>query len=177
MYCPPSLHDNHSKHLTLDQFKKYWLDIYNKSKSQNRKYKLIFTGGEVTSNKDFLPFLAWLRDTYSEIDKVLVTTNGSATFKYYQNMYKYVDNISFSVHSEFIKETRFFNTIIKLKQSLPASKFIHVNIMDEYWNRDRIDIYRKLLTTHNVSYSVLEVHLNHVIDKKPVFKGKLDLEI
>jgi hypothetical protein len=44
------------------------------------QYKIAFTGGEVTANKDFLPFLEWLRDNYNKyLSQLLITTNGSAT--------------------------------------------------------------------------------------------------
>lgn len=92
-------------------------------------------------------------------------------------MYDLVENISFSVHSEYIHETKFFNMIVKLKETIPPSKFIHVNIMDEYWNRDRIVKYKEILVAHNVSHSVPEVHLKHKHRQFPIFKGKLDLEI
>ena len=178
MYCPPTLHNNHSKHLTLEQFKTYWQDIYNKTIHKGLKYKLSFTGGEVTSNKHFLPFLTWLRENYSnDIDKILISTNGSATYKYYQKMYNLVENISFSVHSEYIHETKFFNMIVKLKETIPSNKFIHVNIMNEYWNTERIVKYKEILAAHNISYSVPEVHLTRPVREFPIFKGKLDLEI
>ena len=178
MYCPPSLHDNHSKHLTLEQFKTYWQDIYNKTISKGLKYKISFTGGEVTSNKYFLPFLKWLKENYNDnIDRILVSSNGSATYKYYLRMYELVENISFSVHSEFIHETKFFDMIVKLKEKIPPEKFIHVNVMNEYWNTNRIVKYKEILETHNISYSVPEVHLTRPVRLYPVFKGKLDLEI
>lgn len=178
MYCPPVLHNNHSKHLTLEQFKKYWVDIHNKTLQIGLKYKISFTGGEVTSNKHFLPFLKWLRENYNnDIDRILISSNGSATYKYYQKMYDLVENISFSVHSEYVHEKKFFDMIVKLKETIPTGKFIHVNIMDEYWNRDRIVKYKEILIEHGVSHSVSEVHLKHAHRQFPIFKGKLDLEI
>lgn len=178
VYCPAMFHDDSSKHLSLTQFKNYWIAIYNKSVDKNLKYKISFTGGEVTTNKNFLPFVEWLKENYaSEIHSILVTTNGSASFKYYEKMYLLVDNISFSTHSEFFHEKKFFETMVKLKKILPQNKFIHVNIMDEYWNRDRIVKYKKILEEHQIGYNISEVHPIKASREFPIFKGKLDLEI
>lgn len=54
MYCPPVLHDNHSKHLTLDQFKQYWKNIHDKTSQKKLKYKLSFTRGRSNKQQTFL---------------------------------------------------------------------------------------------------------------------------
>ena len=95
MYCPTMWHDTTSTNHSLEVLQTAWHDIYSKTKSKNLKYKISFSGGEVTSNKHFLPFVAWLRENYNNhILKLLVTTNGSATLKYYTNLYQSIDNIS-----------------------------------------------------------------------------------
>ena len=160
------------------QLKDYWQDIYSKTHHKGLAYKISFTGGEVTGNKDFLPFLRWLRSDYGDkLHSILISTNGSASYKYYEKMYQLVDNISFSVHSEHVHETKFFDMIIKLKKNIINNKFVHVNIMDEYWNKDRIAMYESLLKDHNISYSVCTVHMDNPIRQFPMLKGKLDLEI
>lgn len=177
MYCPPRWHDDTSSHHTLENLQKYWIEIHNKTSGRKLKYKIAFTGGEVTSSKYFLPFLEWLRNEYKDVWQILVTSNGSATFSYYQRLFNYVDNISFSVHSEFIDEKQFFNTIVKLKQTLPNNKFIHVNIMDEFWNSGRIELYKNLLTQHDISYNVNKIHYNHQTRTYPILQGALNLEV
>ena len=155
MYCSPRWHDDTSKHKTLEQLKSNWIAVYEQSKQRNLPYKISFTGGEVTGNKDFYPFVKWLRENYGQyIKQILLTTNGSATYKYYQQLFEVVDNISFSVHSEHINEQKFFDTVIKLHSSIAKDKFIHVNIMNEFWNQDRIPMYTKLLSEHNISHNV-----------------------
>ena len=152
--------------------------IYEKTKHTELPYKIAFTGGEVTSNKNFLPFVEWLRVNYADkIFMLLVTTNGSATFKYYSNLFKSIDNISFSVHSEHIDEQKFFNMIIDLKKSIDSDRFLHVNIMNEFWNQDRIVAYCKLLTEHGISHNVNEIDYELQTRKVPLFNGKLNLEI
>lgn len=178
MYCPSSLHDSTSPHKSLQELKRVWVDIVEKTQAKNLKYKISFTGGEVTGNKYFLPFLTWLRNNYADkIDKILLTTNGSATLKYYQRLLNLVDNISFSTHSEHINEQKFFDTVIALKSHLPKNKHIHVNIMDEYWNQDRIKLYSELLAKNQISHNVNRIDYSAKTRDYTVMKGKLNLAI
>lgn len=175
MYCGPQWHDSTSKHKSLAELKANWIGIYEQSKYLGLKYKISFTGGEVTGNKDFYPFVNWLRDEYKDVGQILLTTNGSATYKYYAKLFEVVDNISFSVHSEHIDEQKFFDTVIKLNQTIDCHKFIHVNIMDEYWNQERIPAYQNLLSEHNISHSVNEIDYTQQTRIIPIMKGKLNL--
>lgn len=178
MYCPTNWHDSTNKLKTLNELKSNWLDIYNKTNSKNLKYKISISGGEATINKDLLPFLQWIRNQYgNKINKILLTTNGSASYNYYTKILEVVDNISFSIHSEHINEQKFFDTVINLKQILSNDKFIHVNIMNEFWNQDRIVLYRKILTENNISYSVNEINYDLQTRSYPIIKGNLNLEI
>lgn len=177
MYCPTKWHDSTSKHHSLDTLKQTWGGIYSKTAESSRKYKISFTGGEVTSSRSFLPFLRWLREEHSDkIHQILVTTNGSANARYYLRLFEYVDNISFSMHSEHIVESEFFNMISELKTMASPIKFIHVNIMDEFWNRERIKGYVDRLTTLGVSHTVNEVNYSMQTRAIPIIKGKLDLD-
>jgi organic radical activating enzyme len=178
MYCPTKWHDSVSKHKTLEDFKRFWQEIYSKSKDRNLNYKISFSGGEATSNKNFLPFVAWLKENYNnKIDSILLTTNGSASYQYYLKSFKLIDNISFSIHSEHIQEQKFFKTILNLKKTIDSNKFIHVNIMDEFWNQERIQYYCKLLETNNISYNVNKIDYAYKTRETPIFKGRLDFEI
>ncbi len=178
MYCPTSLHDNHSKHASLEQLKKRWQSIFSKTEHKNLPYKISFTGGEVTVNKSFLPLLRWMREKYQDnISKILVTSNGSASLNYYTKLYALVDNLSLSFHSEHADEQRFFDLAIKLHQSLEPGKHLHVNIMNEFWNQDRILMYQQLLNQHSISNMIN--HINYTIQTRsiPIMKGKSNLEI
>ena len=178
MYCSPLWHDDTSNFKSLEELQTAWRDIFDKTKNLELPYKISFTGGELTANKNFLPFVTWLRDNYSEhLFKLLVTTNGSASTRYYQKMFDSVDNITFSVHTEHINEQKFFEMIIELHKILPKDKHLHVAIMNEYWNQDRIPLYTKLLDENNISYGVNEIDYSYQTRKNPIFLGKLNLEI
>jgi molybdenum cofactor biosynthesis enzyme MoaA len=178
MYCSPNWHNGNSKHHNLSKLQQAWDKIYQQTHHHKLPYKISFTGGELTGNKNFLPFVAWLRDNYgSQLFQLLVTTNGSATYKYYRSMFDYVDNITFSVHSEHIDEQKFFSTVIKLRKTINPKKFIHVAIMKEHWNLDRIPAYERICKQNNISYSVNAIDYSCQTRSIPIMKGKLNLEI
>jgi MoaA/NifB/PqqE/SkfB family radical SAM enzyme len=178
MYCSPAYHNDTDGYHSLEELQQAWISLYSQSDARKLKYKIGFSGGEPTVNKNFLPFVKWLRSNYSNnIAKILVTTNGSANLRYYLRLYKYVDNISFSVHSEHIDENKFFDMVTALKNSIEPDKFIHVNIMNEFWNQDRIKQYEKVLNSNNISYNINEIDYSYKTRSIPIFKGKLNLDI
>lgn len=177
MYCPEYLHAG-DRTYSLDQMKSYWMNIFDKTKNKNLKYKILFTGGEVTINKDFLPFIEWLRENYKDhIHMILISTNGSASVKYYIKLFKVIDNISFTFHGEHADEKLFFDKMIKIRRSISPKKFMHINIMDEYWTQDRIPLYTSLLETNYISYSVNRINYTLGTRTVPILKGKANLEI
>jgi hypothetical protein len=158
MYCPTNLHDSTSVPHSLETMQTAWKNIHAKSKHLGLDYKISITGGEITANRNFLPFVQWLRSNYAEVKEIHVTTNGSASLGYYKNLAQVVESICFSTHSEFFDEKKFFQKAMAIDQVMirPAKSF-HVNIMNEYWNQDRIAMYRQLLDENCISYSVNEI--------------------
>ena len=153
-YCPSDLHDDTSPHPNLEQLKLIWDNFYQKTRHSDLPYKISFTGGEVTANRSFLPLVKYLRDNF-DIEQIIVTTNGSASTSYYLRLATLVDAISFSIHSEFWNEQKFFETVTAVNQVMkPPEKSCHVNIMDEPWNRSNIQDYQKRLNELEVSNSV-----------------------
>jgi len=159
MYCPASFHDLVSQTKTLHELKGAWMKIFHASKDKNLKYKISFTGGEVTVNKDFLPFIKWLHENYNEnIFQIGVTTNGSASINYYSKLLNYVDHISFSTHSEFFNEKKFFENIIACHDKIKnTQKTIQVNIMEEPWHKQRIETYMDFFNKNGINYSVNKI--------------------
>lgn len=176
MYCPKELHDITSRPHSLETMQTAWRNIYEKTQHFNLKYKISFTGGEVTANKNFLPLVEWLRASYDNIAIIGITTNGSAGMNYYSKLAKVVEFISFSTHSEFMDEQEFFNKALALHHLMVfPEKSLHVNIMNEYWNRDRIEIYRQWLDHHQISYSINEIDYSSKIRNFNVTQGKSNL--
>lgn len=167
MYCPEMLHNTTDKDLTLVELQTYWKKIIEKTKHTGLNYRLNFTGGEVTINKNFLPFLYWLDDNYkNQITECGFTTNGSASKKFYIESISIdiITFITFSTHSEFFNEQKFFNTVLevnKIKKELMLNKNlekrINVNIMDEYWNQEKTKIYRDFLTKKGIDNNTSKI--------------------
>lgn len=177
MYCGPEWHDATSRGHDLDTLKQTWKNIYDQSKHKKLPFKIVFTGGEVTADKNFLPLLQWLRENYSDIAMILVTTNGSASARYYESLAKVVESISFSTHSEHMNEKEFFDKVELLDPLMVRpKKSFHVNIMDEFWNRERIPLYKAKLESLGISYSVNAIDYSYQTRTFPIMKGELNLD-
>jgi MoaA/NifB/PqqE/SkfB family radical SAM enzyme len=178
MYCPRELHDTTSQPHDLETMQQTWKKIYEKTWHKNLPYKISFTGGEVTANKNFLPLVQWLRKNYPNIAMILLTTNGSASQRYYTDLCRHVESISFSTHSEFMDEQRFFETVLAINEiMIHPKKSVHVNIMDEHWNQERIKIYKKLLEAHRISYTVNSIDYAKSTRTFTLNQGKQNLAI
>ena len=178
MYCPTELHDNTSSPHTLEKMQQTWINIYSKTKHNNLLYKISFTGGEVTANKNFLPLVKWLRTNYTDVKMILLTTNGSASKNYYTKLSQYVEAISFSTHSEFINEQEFFNKVEAINHIMvPPEKSVHVNIMDEYWNQEQNELYKTWLTTRNINYTINKINYERGTRTNFLRKGTYNLVI
>jgi MoaA/NifB/PqqE/SkfB family radical SAM enzyme len=176
MYCPSELHDQSGQAHDLNTMQLAWENIHIKAKQQGLLFKITFTGGEVTANKNFLPLLDWIRENYDDVINIGITTNGSASLNYYTKLVEFVESISFSTHSEFMDEQAFFNKVIAIdKLMLKPKKSLHVNIMNEYWNQDRISLYQQLLDKHRISHSINEIDYSVKIREEILDKGKLNL--
>lgn len=177
MYCPAEWHDSTSTPHSLETMQQVWRNIYEQTNHKKLPYKISFTGGEVTANKNFLPLVQWLRSSYPEIGMLLFTTNGSASLNHYKKLSACVESITFSTHSEFMDEKEFFTKVKEINAIMPRpEKSVHVNIMDEFWNAERIVLYKKFLDENNISYSVNRIDYEDKIREYPIFQGVVNLE-
>jgi molybdenum cofactor biosynthesis enzyme MoaA len=177
MYCPQELHDATSAHPDLEKLKQAWHNFYTKTQHINLPYKISFTGGEVTANKSFLPLLEYMRNGDFGIGQLLVTTNGSASLNYYRRLCDLADAVSFSTHSEFFDEADFFSKVEQLdKIMVRPEKSLHVNIMDEFWNQDRIQLYQKWLQQRQISYSINSINYGQKNRTQILSQGKQNLD-
>jgi len=177
MYCPAELHDNTSAHPDLEQLKQIWLNFYEKTRSQNLPYKIGLSGGEVTANRSFLPLVEFIKNGDFPVSELSILTNGSASESYYKKLALLVNIIAFSVHSEFFNEQEFFHKVKIINDiMIRPNKSVHVNIMDEFWNQDRILLYKKYLDQHNISYSVNKLFYARQTRDYPIKQGVLNLD-
>lgn len=172
MYCPADIHDMTSAHPDLDKLKNAWNIFYNKTKQMNLPYKISFTGGEVTANKSFLPLLEFLQVQKTQIHQIIVSTNGSASVNYYKKLSRLVSAIGFSIHSEFFNEKEFFEKVLIINQLMVLpEKSVHVNIMNEFWNENKIELYKNFLEDHQISYSINKIDYSLQTRDFPIMQG------
>ena len=170
-YCSDQWHSLTSTMKTLEELQDQWQKLLAATKDTNLKYAIGFAGGELTFNKNFLPFVKWLRTNYSDkIANIGLTTNGSASIDYYMELIDYVDYLSFSTHSEFFNERKFFNNVLACSK---LGKSIHVNIMDEPWHQERIKKYVEFLTVNNINHTINKINFNYAVTAHPVKKSNL----
>lgn len=175
MYCPTELHDMTSKHPSLEELIHAWVSFYSKTKGSVLPYKISFTGGEVTANKSFLPLIKYIRSGDFNISQIIITTNGSASLRYYKQLSNVVEAISFSTHSEFFNEQEFFDKVKAVNSlMIRPKKSLHVNVMNEFWNQDRIVVYKRWLEQENISYSVNDIDYSSKTRLTPLAKGALN---
>lgn len=154
-YCPPEWNSKTDKHLTYEQLTAAWEKIVKSTEHIKLvTYDLCIMGGEPTLNKNLLPFLKWLKESFNDkLDNVGIITNGTATKQYYKELLQYCKWITFSTHSEFMNEKKFFDMLIYIhNESKQTDCRIHVNLMEEEWHLDRNLEYENLLQHYNISY-------------------------
>lgn len=171
MYCPSQWHNKTSTHKTLAEFKAHWQEILDKTGHLGQQYKISFTGGEPTSNKSFLPFLVWLDANYGNlINEMGFTTNGSAAKHYYLEAVAIpsISFISFSTHSEYFNEAKFIDAVTAVHGRVrELGKSLHVNIMGEYWNTERNELYAEYFKSQDINYSINEIDYSAKIRELP----------
>ena len=148
-YCGPSYHNSTEKPHSLAKLKKAWKNLFSKIEHSKQNIKLHILGGEPTINKSLIPWLSWIREEYPKVVKILVTTNGSATYNLYEKLSKVVDTINFSMHREFIDEDKFFNKVIKLNSTVDENKLIWVWVMQA---SDKDKKWFDILEKNNIKY-------------------------
>lgn len=176
-YCSSDWHSLTAEMRTLEQFQTHWCKIYSKLTNLDKKIHLTFNGGELTFNRDFLPFVKWIRKNYNDSIAVIgMNTNGSANTDYYLELIKHVNYIGFSTHSEFFNERKFFENVIACHRVVKnTDKTVHVNIMDEPWHRDRIQTYCDFLSVNKINHSVNRINFTFGTDnKQPRLSNQFD---
>jgi len=158
-YCLPELHNTNYKEMkTLSEMKDNWHMIYDQVKKHN-SIDIAFTGGELTINKDFMLFIKWLRENFSLVKNILLTSNGSASPLYYTELLQYITHLTLSTHLEWMNEFNFFTNVVtchKLFKEQGDPYRFKIQLMNEDFNEEfisKIDIYEKFLKKNNISYT------------------------
>lgn len=180
MYCGEFLHDATSPVKSLEELQSQWLQIFNKTKHINKKYKISFTGGEAVINKNFMPFVSWLQENYAQyLHRTLLTSNGNASKDYYLKIFKDLSGLTLSTHTENFDIDRFMDIAINcdIFAKQHPGKFFMVNLMEEYWALDTIKQLIDRLSEHNIRFNLAKIEYNRkgsrdypifIVNKKPV---------
>lgn len=172
MYCPPSRHNNTDPLPTLEELQAYWQQIFDKTQHLKKPYKLSISGGEPTINKNVLPFIHYLRTQFNDhVVHINFITNGSASKQYYLKLCPLVDSLSFSTHTEFMELEKFLENIQACSEFMTANnKSCHVNIMDEFWAQDNVQIVSKFCQSNKINHSVSPIDYSFQTRSYPLIK-------
>jgi len=171
-YCSKNSHNNYEAHKNLgmlttayENLKKNWIF--------GERTKFVFTGGEPTVYKDYLPFVQLLK---ADDHIVHTTTNGSNNPKYYSELAE-VSDIVFSIHLNYIKTLGLDKFIKAVDAAIETTERGHENdtIAKYNWVIVRIMLDSGNLTTAQEAYKefeqfkkyknfVLAVDLVHQVD-------------
>jgi MoaA/NifB/PqqE/SkfB family radical SAM enzyme len=170
-YCPDIYHSRNAADHNLDQLKQAWNKIAASTKhKESVKFSVSLLGGEPTLNPDFVAFCRWLRyESESHIVELGVITNGTASESVYKNLVSVCDWLTFSTHSEFMSERKFFRNVLQAHRTAQTTCTVTVNIMDEPWHKERNKVYRQFLDRHGIrSYLHPILEFNESKDPYPV---------
>ena len=152
-YCDSEYHQKDAPISSLDQLKTIYYKLY-PFISDKENIVIWFTGGEPSKVLNLFEFCKFLKLQNKSV-KIGINSNGSASFDYYKNLLKYVDEIAFSVHFDFIKYKPYFKKLIKL---IPYySNRIHFCIMCDFKYMDQVKHSVKVLEKFKVKFSILRI--------------------
>lgn len=163
MYCGEDYHDDSSSMLSLDEFKSYWIQLYEKTRHMNMPYKIAITGGEPIINKDFKPFVEWLISNYGQhIQMIGAISNGTGSKKYYLELFKSLNYLTLSTHTESdsFNLERFCDTIIACNEyaKITPGKSFMVNMMEEYWAVDTIKHLADVCKQNDIKFNISKIN-------------------
>lgn len=130
-YCPSTVHDNFSPHLSLERFKIAFDNLY-KQIQQPKKIKFTFTGGEPTINPEYMDMIEYA--VMHNNVKVYTNTNGTASVKKLKRLAE-VGGLYLSVHEEFTVLPKLVKKLEKLKgQNVFVKMMMPLHFDREYTN-------------------------------------------
>jgi molybdenum cofactor biosynthesis enzyme MoaA len=163
-YCGDDRHftmDKKTEFKSLVTLKNHWMTLYDQLNTSTKKTDIHFSGGEVTLNKDFIPFLKWLRRNFDCIDVIGLASNGSAGITYYSELIKYLTHLTFSTHTEYFNEDKFFNTVTHIHKL--NNNILYIQLMNEEFNpNNRVNVYREYLTKIGVPFTVMDINFPNI---------------
>ena len=112
-YCSPSVHDNHSPFLTLDQILYLFTEI---NLDPNNNNTLRITGGEPTLGKDLEDVVRLGK--VKGFNKITINSNGTGKDYKYENLAELGCKINMSIHHEFTND-KVLERMLRFKLKYP----------------------------------------------------------
>ena len=161
-YCPPNTNRGNYPFYPIDKILAFSDKIIEHYKvKMGKEVYFIYTGGEVTLFKDFIPLVKILK---KKGNRVGISSNGSRNLEFWKEAQEYLEHVSLSYHSEFTKLDHFIEVINTIKDK----PYTHVNIMvkpDEF--RKCMDAaYRIFNETDNITMDI-QIILKDFIEPYP----------
>jgi hypothetical protein len=165
-YCSKEFHDKTSPHRSFGELRAVWTKMRREMAARNLVARIEFTGGEATLNPDFLGFVRYLDRTQRPwLRQMGMTSNGSATLEYYEELTNHLDWLTLSTHFEWWDENRFMTTLLDLKRSLVRRGrpqwAINVNLMYEEWNAPEIQRIKRIIDAENIASTPIYIYNIH----------------
>lgn len=162
VYCSPEIHNKNINHLTYNQIIDATELLCSCFKDKN--LVLSITGGEPTTNPNLLLVCKSLYK--KENIRIIITTNGTQSISYYNDILQYVDHITFSQHFHKDQQSKIFLNKLKKINNIYKDK-INVQVMchGELFNnvKKSVEFYK----THNISYTLRRIRPVHIDKTNP----------
>jgi MoaA/NifB/PqqE/SkfB family radical SAM enzyme len=149
-YCPAETHSGSHPFMDIEKVLAFSRRINQHYKEgMGREICFLYTGGEVTLFKDFIPLI---KAQHAAGNKIGISTNGSRPVRYWEQARKYLEYVSISYHSDHTKLNHFIRVINAVKDHVQT----HVNIMvkPEYFDKCIEAAYRVHEETSEVTIDV-----------------------
>ena len=182
-YCSPHIHDAVSPFVDPQQSKKFIDTTISWARSNNKKIKWAFTGGEPFLDPSLFDIVKTLSDS-TTTEQINIITNGSLPLSHYEKFAGLVAGITFSVHLErsAAEIQKIINTMIELTQQKRI--FVSCNLMFLPGKQKVIEEIVLQLQQHRVNFVLRKITPDPEVDLEALtpfvapnkFKKSLELK-
>jgi organic radical activating enzyme len=123
-YCPSSVHDSTSPHLTLDKFSSAFDELYSSIK-HHKAIELTFTGGEPTINPDYIDIVKYAHRSNT---RIITITNGTSHIDKLITLLNH-GGLTISIHQEFTQLKKTLQKIHRLYDRMLLDNTLTINYM------------------------------------------------
>jgi len=172
-YCPSWLHDSFSPHMPVEYIKKTIDSMSSWTLSNDKKFKIAFTGGEPFIHPNFLDILNYINKK-ENVHSIIVVTNGSAKLSTYMEASKNLNNLTVSLHLEEPEKTieDTIEKIIYLNNN--TNMFINVNVMAVSNKVKTIPKIAEYFDRENIKFTINKIRFDDFdeVDNKKISRSQ-----